>query len=188
MVRILNAMRWWKSSNSSEISGNEDHYGGALGNGDRNFEFEQSVAAKLHDAWRKAREEIHPGVYAPRNKEFGGKTFDIANLTFDKLPTYFKFENLVAAKIATVSLSNAYVAYQSSSQTEGFITVVNNPEFIESASALQHERWLLRNSDKAWVAAEQKLSYRDLPEIEKNKDRLIVHAAIEALREVVETK
>jgi len=150
---------------------------------DRNFDFEELVAKALHDDWRRARgKDPVTGKYTPRIKELGGKSYDIANLEFKQLPEYYRFENLIAAKIVTMSLRNAFELCKLRKDFPDFNDYVARSEFVEEASALQHMRWVERNKDKGWVSEAQLLPYVELSEVEKDKDRLIVRAAIEVLQ------
>lgn len=48
---------------------------------------------------------------------------------------------------------------------------------IESLSDTIHKQWMVRNG--SWAPAEQMVDYKDLPEAEKEKDRVIARAAVD---------
>lgn len=50
-------------------------------------------------------------------------------------------------------------------------------DFVEDASDVVHIAWLDRN--RAWAEPEQLPPYRDLSEAEKEKDRVVVRAAVD---------
>lgn len=52
---------------------------------------------------------------------------------------------------------------------EAFFHYLRSPEFVDLASAEQHECWLKRNKHSAWVTKEQRKDYDSLPNDEKEK-------------------
>lgn len=95
---------------------------------------------------------------------------DIANTLYVDLPEDRKYENRASAEVAMKQI------YQTIKNKKSL-----DEAFIESASAVIHEEWLKRN---AWVYDAQygnpvlTQSYENLPEEEKEKDRVIVRMAI----------
>jgi thiamine pyrophosphate-dependent acetolactate synthase large subunit-like protein len=109
------------------------------------------MAASLHKDWADARN------YEPRLKDDGhGGEIDIANTSFEKLPYQWQQENLAAAEAA---LSRVKAAKGD----------------IDLAAAGIHEDWLSRNGE--WAEPHQKLSYEELSEEEKEKDRVVARIA-----------
>jgi hypothetical protein len=133
------------------------------------------VASKLHDAWREPRRIPGTNNFEPRIKpakdgewsaSHGGKTeLDIANTPYEDLPKPWQAENKAAAESAVSEIKKA----------EASGTALDD-DFIEAASATQHVAWLERNG--SWAPVEQKLPYSELPESEKEKDRVVVRTAL----------
>ena len=157
--------------------------------------FETNVASQLHELWRSARPVVGANPdgtvrYEPRPKTVHNHTYDIANLAFDALPSMFQFENLMAAHAACESIRAAYREHVSkktwgASSDEGnkiraqFLRYLKSEAFTEIGGEFQHICWLKRNGDHDWVSDVQRLPYAELPESEKEKDRVIVRAAVD---------
>ena len=137
------------------------------------------VWSNLHEEWRNTRLK-EDWTYDPRIKtthdetriqEHNGQTeVDIANTTFENLPSDWQHENLEAAKIAES------LVYESIIRWEDITT-----EMIEEMSSKVHEEWLKRNTRAKWW--ELDVPYDQLPESEKAKDRNQVLLAIEVTRQ-----
>ncbi|MFA5985724.1 MAG: hypothetical protein WC819_00060 [Parcubacteria group bacterium] len=95
---------------------------------------------------------------------------DLAKLCYDELPEDWKKERWCGSKAA---LDEVLAATR---EGRAF-----DEEFIERAAFVVHEDWLIRNINRA--EKEHRLSYQDLSEDVKEKDRIFVHAAIEILQE-----
>ena len=121
----------------------------------------EATAAELHDQWRASR-QLPDGTYEPRWKDDGqGGQVDIANTPYAELPPVWQAENKSAAESAICA-------------------ILKNPDAtVESLAATVHEDWLDRNGD--WAPPEQKLPYAELTEEEKEKDRVVVRAALASL-------
>lgn len=120
----------------------------------------ESVATRLHDAWRAPR-ALADGSFEPRMKDDGaGGQVDIANTDYADLPPRWQAENAAAAAGAIQAVSE-------------------NPRDLEAAASAVHDDWLSRNGE--WAEPEQKLPYEQLSEVEKEKDRVVVHAAREEI-------
>ena len=129
----------------------------------RNSGVEGAVASVLHNNWREARKQAD-GSYEPRMKDDGkGGKVDIANTDYHSLPEQWQRENLESARSA---LKAAQAAGPKAD--------------VETVAEAVHIAWLERNSE--WAEEIQKLPYADLPEDEKEKDRVVARAAIEALK------
>ena len=124
----------------------------------------------LHEQWRKTR--FHDGIYEPRLittkdqkwiDEHGTDQVDIANTSFDQLPSDWQKENLIAGEVAVK------LALEPGMTTE------------EMASGV-HDAWLERNGE--WAPAEQKLPYEQLSEEEKAKDREQILMAFDLMDKV----
>lgn len=153
------------------------------------------LGSKLHDEWRAPREIKDEsgngtGKYEKRIKVLvqlpdgnqkwyndgdskipDGSTViksqDIANTPFEKLDPKWQADNGEAAKVAMDEVFKANKTGQS----------LNSVNFIEKASAEIHAKWLDRNG---WQATDvQKKPYAELPEDEKEKDRVQLRKAIE---------
>ena len=105
-----------------------------------------------------------------RIKEHWTDIVDIANTDFEDLPDNWKYENIEAAKVAVD------LVYEKILNSENF-----SIEMIEEMSKIVHEKRLERN----WIAGsfeDQRVSYKDLSEEEKEKDRLQIEIAIEIIK------
>ncbi|MGA1191338.1 MAG: hypothetical protein ACO3XO_03545 [Bdellovibrionota bacterium] len=131
------------------------------------------LASKLHDMWREPRKITNPvegqPAYEPRIKEVEGVQFDIANLGYHELPGKFQAENKAAAEGALREMPFLI--------REFGVERLTSPAAIESLSDTIHKQWMERNG--AWAPAEQMVPYQELPEAEKEKDRVVARAAIE---------
>lgn len=128
----------------------------------------------LHDQWRAPRKK-DDGTFEPRIKKTNDKSWiedhggegevDIANTSFGELPEDWQKESRESAKVA---------------MEEVFTKAKYGPQFddsfIEEASAIVHQKWVERNSDRA--SEDQNLPYENLSEEEKDKDRAIVREAV----------
>lgn len=135
----------------------------------------QKVASTFHEERRKNRLQDN-WTYKPMieksedetwTKEHWTDTVDIANTDFEDLPYNWKYENIEAAKVAV------NLVYEKILNLEKI-----SIETIEEMSNIVHEKRLERN----WIAGSfenQKVSYEDLSEEEKEKDRLQVNIAID---------
>jgi len=115
----------------------------------------ERVAAQAHEQWRKDRN------YEPRPKPYGGGTIDIADMTYDELPEKFQAENRDGA-------ASAYDAITRMRDEEGALD-------MERLASEVHDAWIDRN--QSWAKADQPellKPYADLPEAEKEKDRVFV--------------
>jgi len=161
-------------------------------------EQKQQMVAKLsrllHDKWRAPREKKDAdgkgtGKYEPRvkvlvNIEGEEKWFnkgdskipvdaqvlkeqDIANTSYEELDPNWQKDNKVAAKIAMNEVFSAVEKGQT----------LDDPSFIESASAVIHDEWLKRNGGQATEI--QKKPYEELLEDIKEQDRVQLKKAIE---------
>ncbi len=132
-----------------------------------------AVATVAHDAWKADYLSKNPGK--PRIKKTSDPAFltrgvtevDIAALSYPDLPSDWQKENKLGAEAVVDCLLEAVSKNQPL-----------DADFVESASALAHEKWLERNG--SWAPANQKLPYDQLTEDEKEKDRFFVRAAIAA--------
>lgn len=139
-----------------------------------------SMGADLHEAWRAGRKR-EDGTYEPRMKKTkdqayidahgGNNEVDIANLSFEELPSDWQYENLEAAKVA---INEVYdVIIQGKELTK---------EMIEKMSSVVHDEWLKRND---WVFSSDygdpvlSKPYYELPKEEQAKDRVQIRQAIE---------
>jgi len=144
---------------------------------EKKSEIIQEVASTFHEKWRKNRLQsdwryipmIEKSNDEKRNEEHWTDTVDIANTDFEDLPNNWKHENIEAAKVAVD------LVYEKILNLEK-ITI----ETIEEMSNIVHEKRLERNWI-AWSFENQRVSYEDLSEEEKEKDRLQIKTAIEVI-------
>lgn len=148
--------------------------------------FEVSTATQLHEVWRSNRKRLEDGTFEPRIKVINKREYDIANLHFQQLPDYFKLENLLASHAACESIRRCWsqtLGDARADKLKNFARTLRSSNFIEKASAEQHENWLKRNGKLSWVTDEQRKSYEELSEEEKQKDRDIVLVAVKVYLE-----
>jgi hypothetical protein len=131
------------------------------------------LASQAHDEWRAPR-KLATGGFEPRWKTAKDPTWiaahgtdqvDIANTAYPDLPAEWQKENREGAKVA--------INLVESQQQAGLPL---DEGFVEQASAIVHHEWTLRNP---WADAALLVSYEELPEVEKEKDRIFVRAAIQ---------
>ena len=111
----------------------------------------QQFAAKAHDVWRK---NFDPSGTKERIKKNSDGTEGNINVPFHKLHPDWKKENLAAGHAALAA-------------------VKKHPRDVEKASEHVHNEWMKRNP-KADHNAAQHVAYHELPEAEKEKDRVHV--------------
>jgi hypothetical protein len=106
------------------------------------------------------------GTFEPRIKELDGLgEVDIANLPFDSLPPEFQSSNLSAARAA-----GQFIEAMLSEKSN-----VNSNVFLEAAAQSQHVHWMKEN--RAWADPAVLVPYGDLPDVEKEKTRIVVRTA-----------
>lgn len=111
----------------------------------------QQFASMAHEEWRQ---NFDPSGTKPRIKKNSDGTEGDINVPFDKLHPDWQKENLAAGQAAEHAVKKF-------------------PDDIEKASEYIHIEWMKRNP-KADYNAAQHVPYDQLPEDEKEKDR--VHA------------
>ena len=144
--------------------------------------FAQKMWSYLHEEWRKTRLNAD-GTYEPRwkkskdpewTRKHGTDDVDIANTSFENLPSNWQYENLEGAKVAVD------LVYEKIIRDEKI-----TPEMIEEMSSVVHEKWLERNEwvyDKKYWNSVLAQPYESLPEEEKAKDRAHIEAAIQIIK------
>ena len=144
--------------------------------------FAQKMGSYLHEEWRKTRLK-EDGTYEPRMKKskdpewtqrHGTDDVDIANTSFEDLPSNWQYENLEAARVAVD------LVYEKVINGEEI-----TPEMIEEMASVVHEKWLERNDwvyDKEYWNPVLAQPYEALPEDEKAKDRAQIEAAIQIIK------
>ena len=130
-----------------------------------------ALGADLHEAWRAPRKRAD-GTFEPRikkskdeawNASHGTDEVDIANCSFEQLPSNWQYENLEAARVAIE------LVYDKTISGEAFM-----PTEIEEMASVIHDEWLKRND---WVFnpeyGDPKLAvpYAQLSQEEKDKDK-----------------
>lgn len=104
-----------------------------------------SLGSDLHEAWRAPR-KLEDGTYEPRikkskdedwNAKHGTDEVDIANCSFEQLPSNWQYENLEAARVA---IELVYEKTMAGEELTG--------EDVEKMASVIHDEWLKRND---WV-------------------------------------
>lgn len=123
-----------------------------------------ALATLLHESWREGRYDLVKKSYEPRIKTTSDKEWqvkhnnqnelDIANTSFENLPSDWQEENILSAKVAI--------------------------EKIEDVLNLIHDNWLDRNDMHATL--EQRVQYSKLSNDEKLKDIDVLEEAVKILR------
>lgn len=146
----------------------------------RREELTDELASRLHNEWRAPRLR-DDGFYEERPKqvrddqewiaEHGTDQVDIANTDYRDLPLDYRRENQESAKVALPLALDEYLAGRDPARAG----------FVEDASEQVHIAWLDRNRD--WAPPDQSLPYSRLSEEEKEKDRVVVRAAVDLINE-----
>lgn len=110
----------------------------------------KQFASRAHEVWRK---NYDPTGTKPRIKKNSDGTEGDINQSFDKIHPDWQRENLAAGKAA--------------------YDAVNNFDDEEQAAEYIHNEWMKRNP-KADYNAAQHVPYSQLPDDEKEKDRVHV--------------
>ena len=119
----------------------------------------EQFASSAHDEWRRNFDPTGTKQRVKKNSD--GSEGDI-NVPFDKLHPDWQRENLAAGKAAAEA-------------------VIEFPNDIEKAAEHIHIEWMKRNP-KADYNASQHVSYDELPEDEKEKDRVHVRTMMKLMR------
>ncbi|MEQ4723234.1 hypothetical protein [Nonomuraea sp. B19D2] len=132
------------------------------------------IANRFHDAWRAPR-KLPDGTYKPRPKpttdpvwikKHGTDQVDIANTRYRNLPTDWQRENRESARIGLQLVDEARASGVD----------VRTERFMEEASSVVHDKWLVRNRN--WASEEQRRPYELLSEAEKEKDRDVIRMVL----------
>jgi CO/xanthine dehydrogenase Mo-binding subunit len=116
-------------------------------------------ASSAHEEWRRSLPPNERNVPRERSKN-GGPKADI-NVPFDQLHPTAQQENLAAGQAAAEAVSKF-------------------PNNVEQAAEYIHIEWMKRNPQDDYNAAQHK-SYDELPEIEKEKDRVHVRTMMKLM-------
>ena len=143
------------------------------------------LAKDLHNLWREKR-KLTEGGYQPKikkslddiwNLEHKKDVVDIANCSYEELPSNWKMEYIEAARVVIEQVYDKTVAGDSFSDEE-----------IEKIASIIHDEWLKRN---VWVYdskdgnPELTVSYEKLSSFEKEKDREQIFPAISIVKSYV---
>jgi hypothetical protein len=122
------------------------------------------VASAAHADWRaqyKAANGDKPRMKTTKDQAFLDR--GITEVDIAALPTDWQGENKAGAECAVDCLLGAIAEGKSL-----------DADFVETASAIQHDKWLERNG--SWAPESQKKPYAELSE----EDRFFVRAAVAA--------
>ena len=115
-------------------------------------------ASRAHEEWRR---NYDPTGTKPRIKKNSDGTEGDINVPFDQLHPDWQRENLAAGNAAAEAVNKF-------------------PNDIEKAAEYVHIEWMKRNP-KADYNAAQHVPYDDLPEEEKEKDRVLARTMMKLL-------
>lgn len=136
-----------------------------------------ALGSDLHEAWR-AQRKGEDGTFEPRikkskdeawNAAHGTDEVDIANCSFDELPSNWQYENLEAARVAIEQVYDKTMAGEPITHEE-----------LEQMGANIHNEWLQRNSwvfDPNYGDPKLAVPYEQLSKEEKDKDKAQVGPA-----------
>jgi hypothetical protein len=136
-----------------------------------------TIAGHLHDTWRSPR-ALEDGTYEPRIKpttdqawieSHGTDQVDIANTSYEELPSDWQLENKESAAAALMAVYKIAFYGEGRYGERNFLSFKH---FVEWASSEVHDAWLDRSGQGA--PPEQNLPYEKLSDDEKEKDRAIV--------------
>lgn len=139
-------------------------YGDSMPEKSRMDVMAEELAAMNHSKWLRARlldAMQKGGEMAPREKTLSGKTFDIA-VNWERLHPLWKSQEAEASKMYITSLLPIYQELQRERAAS-----------MERAASQVHEIWMRQNP---WAKDQQPelfVDYDDLPEDEKEKDRVV---------------
>ena len=114
----------------------------------------RDFASRAHEEWRQGWIRQNAGKSVPRVKKNSDGTEGDINVPFDRLHPDWQRENLAAGKAAQEAVRQF-------------------PNDIEAAAEYIHDEWMKRNPRADYNAA-QHVPYDQLPEPEKEKDRVHV--------------
>lgn len=130
-----------------------------------------ALGSDLHEAWRAPRKK-EDGTYEPRikkskdqiwNEIHGTDEVDIANCSFDQLPSNQQYENLEAARVVIELVYDKVLSGEQFTKNE-----------IEEMANIIHNEWLKRND---WVFNPEygnpqlAVPYEQLSKEEQDKDK-----------------
>ncbi|TAN58365.1 hypothetical protein EPN15_01385 [Patescibacteria group bacterium] len=139
-----------------------------------------NIASQFHDEWRQSRwrkkTEIMNRVKRTNDHEWSKKNngdteVDIANTSYEDLPSDWQAENKASAEVA---ITEVEAAIRDGRELDN--------AFIKEVSSTLHDKWLERNG--RWAPPEQNKPYAELTDEEKEKDRVIIRKAIEAVKKL----
>lgn len=156
-----------------------EHYDSKIDN------ISQILWSKFHDEWRKSMAQ-EDWTYASRIEKVLDENWiqqhnwktevDIVNTEFEDLPSNRKYENLEAAKVAISLVLEKVLHWEEI-----------NSESLEEMAEIVHNKWLERNWME-WSFDFQRVSYDQLSEEEKAKDRNQLLQAIEIVKEYLNSE
>ena len=132
----------------------------------------EEIANLSHEKFRKIYREVNNGTRIKITKDkawikqHGTGQADLAKLDYFELPSDWRKERWSGAKIALDTLLDRVRSGKSLDEN-----------FVEYTSDIIHKEWLDRNLHSA--EDEHKLSYDQLSEEAKEKDRVFIRSAIE---------
>lgn len=137
-----------------------------------------ALGSDLHEAWRAPR-KLEDGTFEPRikkskdeewNIKHGTNEVDIANCSFEQLPSNWQYENLEAARVAIEMVFDKVMSNEPISAEE-----------MEQMASTIHDEWLKRNDwvfDPTYGDPKLAVPYEQLSLEEKNKDKAQLVPAI----------
>ena len=141
-----------------------------------------SLGSDLHEAWRAPR-RLPDGTFEPRmkvskdeawNEAHGTDQVDIANTSFEELPSNWQYENLEAARVAIE------LVYEDVMNDREF-----TPEEIIKIASMIHDEWLKRND---WVFSPEygdpslAVPFDQLSKEEQDKDIAQIEPAVNKVK------
>ena len=146
------------------------------------------MGSDLHEAWRTPR-KLWDGSFEPRmkkskdevwNEKHGTDDVDIANHSFEELPSNWQYENLEAAKVAI------NLVFDKVMSGEPFMA-----EETEKMASVIHEEWLNRNQwvfDPTYGDPKLAVPFEQLSPEEAEKDRVQLLPAMNKVQAYIDGK
>ena len=141
------------------------------------------LASFLHETWRAPRKRAD-GSYSPSIKkstdeewikEHNTDEVDVANTSFENLPSDWQKENLEAAKVAIE------LVYEKINNGRGVVVAD-----LEKMGEVIHEEWLKRNTwvhNKLYGYSKLAVPFKELPRDEQDRHKAQIMPAAKLVRE-----
>ena len=147
-----------------------------------------ALGSDMHEAWRAPR-KLEDGTFEPRiktskdeawNLSHGTDQVDIANCSFEELPSNWQYENLEAAKVVIGLVYDKTTAGEELTEEDKHMM-----------SSQIHDEWLKRNDwvyDPNYGDPKLAVPFDELPKEEQDKDTAQLAPAQEKVKDYIAGK